>query len=186
MGHRLAIQNGGIAFLRLYMESEGQLPYYIHVYDDSITNHVSESAIHNHPFDFESTVLQGVLSHTLYEATISDGGKHLNVNYTPTQGALGKVSRMDNYRYKLRTIKDQILKVGDTFKMVEGEIHAVTGYQHVTITNVKILSQRPGKSNLFMTQEQMDAVNKRYEDHISLNVEAGKKVMEEASVSAHA
>ncbi len=178
MDVRLLLQNGGVTFLRLYMDG-----YYIHVYDDRITNTVPESAIHEHPFCFESVVLQGSLSHTLYEAIPMATGKYLKVNYEDLgQSRLGKIYRINDYRYRLQALKDQTFRVGDIFGMTYDEIHSVTNFESVTITNMKILEQRPGHSYIYMTQEQMDAVNKRHADQIALNVEAGKKAMEQASV----
>lgn len=181
MDARLLLQNGGVTFLRLYMDG-----YYIHVYDDRITNTVPESAIHEHPFCFKSRVLQGGLSHDLYKATVNEEGKYLKVNYEDLgQSRLGKIYRIDDHQYSLQKIKSETFRVGDTFGMNYDEIHSVTNFESVTITNMKILEQRPGHSYIYMTKGQMHAVNKRHADQIALNVEAGKKAMERASVIAH-
>jgi len=184
--YRVALQNGGVTFLRVYMETANKdSDYYIHIYDDAIENSIPETAIHEHPFCFKSVILQGSLSHTLHKAKIDHWGEYLKVNYIPGPlNALGTIERIDGHRYSLKAIKDQTFKVGDTFGMGYDEIHDVTSYENITITNMKVLAQRPGHSYIYMTYDQMAAVNKRHEDQIALNVEAGKKVMDSIGVSA--
>ena len=176
MNYKLTVINGGVGMARVYMDN-----YYIHIFDEKLPHSLPEIAIHDHPFSFDSTILQGVQHHRVYRAVRDDKhGPYLKIIH-PT----GLMIRLNDHRYRLETIEEPTYRQGDKYYMGEGSIHEIDRFEHVTISKVVTLTKLSRPSEIYMSDEQMSTANKQYHDIIAQNKATASKEMGRTSMKAY-
>jgi hypothetical protein len=105
------MQDIGLLGLRLDERRE----YRIHVWDPDYAT--SEPPVHDHPFDFTSTIIAGEMTNTRYEGAIS-GAPYTRWRYTP---ANENARRADTVRL---SATPTTYKEGDRYSQLAHELHS--------------------------------------------------------------
>jgi len=105
------MQDIGLMGLRL----DNRREYRLHVWDPSYC--FGESPIHDHPYDFTSTIVAGELTNTRYEED-SAGLEYVRVRYSPSAE---DERRSDTVRLSSTAT---ILTEGDQYRHLAHELHA--------------------------------------------------------------
>ena len=128
-------------FMRFYIENLDKLgdgvhppqgEYFLHIWAKSMPNSTPELEIHDHPFSFESTVLDGEMTQEIYNCVIDPNGEYLKI--TPRAGQ--RMHRMDEHRYRLEVLERVTYEKGTTYVMDQDSVHRITDYKDGTITKV--------------------------------------------------
>ena len=128
-------------FMRFYVDNaEGLhgpgLPpideYFLHVWVKSMPNSTPELEIHDHPFSFDSYILNGGMTQDIIQPIPDPDGDYVKV--TPRAG--WRLHRLDPANFKLEIIEQKTFKKGDSYFLDENSVHRVTGYIDGTITKL--------------------------------------------------
>lgn len=129
-----AWQIQGFGMLRLYLSKEVRL----HVWHNGLVYHDTPSNIHDHPWDFISTVVVGALRNTRYEAAEGQPSTHHlgRILCGPGGGLLPNTVK----DIHLLTLDEELVKEGDSYTQVAKELHTMT-FQNGTVTLVTRVMQ---------------------------------------------
>jgi hypothetical protein len=119
------MQDIGLMALRL----DDQREYRLHVWDPS--SMVGEPPIHDHPYDFTSTIIAGELTNTRYQED-PEGDEYVRFRYSP--GAEGE-RRSDAARLASRATT---ITEGNQYRQLAHELHA-SWQQPGTVTAIRCL-----------------------------------------------
>jgi hypothetical protein len=120
----------GMGMLRTYLSKEIRL----HIWDSRFrVKDVSD--IHDHPWDFDSLVLHGVVYNTRYE--VSESAVEPIANHWEGRIVCGPSPTVkgaqDISAVRLRCQPDEVLLAGDSYRMRADEVHRTT-YEDGTVT----------------------------------------------------
>ena len=119
------MQDIGLMGLRL----DDRREYRLHVWDPS--DCIGELPIHDHPYDFTSTIIAGELTNTLYEED-SAGDEYVRFRYPPSAE---NERRSDAVRLSSRATT---LTEGDQYRQLAHELHT-SWQQPGTVTAIRCL-----------------------------------------------
>jgi len=128
-------------FMRFYIEnldklSDGVNPpqgeYFLHVWSKAMPNSTPELEIHDHPFSFQSEILDGEMTQEIYNCIIDPKGEYLKI--TPRPGK--RLHRVDENRYRLEVKETMSYQRGDVYYMDQDSVHRITSYKDGCVTKV--------------------------------------------------
>jgi hypothetical protein len=142
--------------------------YFIHVWVKSMPNSTPELEIHDHPFSFDSEVLDGSMTQDIIDAIPDLAGNYVKV--TPRAG--WRLHRLDQRLFRLE-IKEKVrFSKGDKYFLDQDSIHRISGYVDGTITKVVRHTDQQHCPVVYVTQEfwakySMKDDPKRYVDFLA-------------------
>lgn len=118
----------GNGFIKVFLEDNS----FIHIYNHDIPKQKVDTSIHDHRFSFTSTVLQGVLIHTIYNVIIHPQG-----GYYICFGSQNDKLIPLPVRAFLEENSRQIYKTGEKYSFGWGFVHKVDTFPGmVTVTHM--------------------------------------------------
>lgn len=123
--------------------------YFLHVWVKSMPNTTPDLEIHDHPFSFESEILDGWMTQDIIEPVPDPAGEYVKV--TPKAG--WRLHRLDPTNFKLEIIEQKKFSKGDKYFLDENSVHKVTGYVDGTISKVVRYTDQQHCPVCYITQD---------------------------------